>query len=713
MRMITALLLLISTNLLRGAATSNEVTPRENWITTTGVTEKIPTDLSCYLNYTFEHNFCYCSWEAGKDSQGATYVLKYCNHRLEPQCCSFHAGIQNHFAIEEDDVYMWENISFWVEASEMGQVYRSKNITVLLSKAVKFGPPELNNIQFITQVRSLRIKWHRLECLPDTKPFLKEAQCRTGSRSLWNEKPCGLHEKDDSSSCVLDQNDDTTCIETCTLTLERDYAYYIQIRQKCADGIWSEWSDTVFAPADIVASPEIDYSVGKLHHSEMRNLSLQWKDAREEQGSVTYELSLTFLPCAGERLYHSTIANTSSFELSGAAYNLTIVASNLAGRGRPWSCVIEQDRTGFPFVNVRCAGTNTLRVQWTEETSRRANYCIEWKPTAAKEDSSQSTTINNFSRQEADIPTEDFRPMECYRITAHRFGKTWSTLGTGYYFKPSLSIGPGNLTMRNITAHSVLLMWDGFDLNECQGLLQTWVIITTDHEKNVSRESYENASVTQHLVRNLSLESRYTFNIKGITSFGEQTGSSQKSVITPRTDESIAVWLLLIICVGILLGFMAIGGLSCFGIKKLTLSLCPVLPDPCHSSATKFFSTEMKYIQSPISLIGPDSENGPEESLIVEPRTKTDISVAIVKETITTHWALTEERSEQVLGLISEVEADSQFEYRRQMHPTSPGSDKDSKGQEFFVRFKDGTVGQAEDPTENESLTCSNVSAPV
>ncbi|XP_063313416.1 interleukin-6 receptor subunit beta-like [Pelobates fuscus] len=413
------------------------------------------------------------------------------------------------------------------------------------------------------------------------------------------------------SSCHADlKNNVKTCTELCLISLDQEFAHYIQIRQKYAKGLWSDWSDFIFVPAAIGHSPETNYTVEKLSNG-TRKIVLHWQKAVKEQGDVRYNVSLTFLPCRGkEKITHQNIGdNQLTTNISGAAYNLTVVAFNSVENSSSWSSIIEEDGIGMPVQNVRLVRSNELKLEWSQKTASRARYCIEWKSVSSKGTSPMCLPLIHEGR-EATIIT-DFQPMQCYRITVYQIHKQQRTIGMAYYLKPSMNKGPSNLTVIMLTADSVLLKWEGFNLCQCQGLLKTWVVITTKHGNNISKEFNTNSSVNHFHVKNLTLGTHYTFRVKGITSYDEHTGSTQTSFVIPNTASNIDI-------PGIVYGIIIAVGLCCFVIRRLKKSVWPALPDPKDSNATKFVLTKMKHMPHHIPLIDTNLEYKEAEVLTVE-----------------------------------------------------------------------------------------------
>ncbi|KAG8593940.1 hypothetical protein GDO81_000997 [Engystomops pustulosus] len=320
--------------------------------------------------------------------------------------------------------------------------------------------------------------------------------------------------------------------EQCEFALDGHQSHYFQIRQTYKEGVWSEWSEPIFVPAEIGPVQIVNLTTSRSNISGIRTISLHWKPHTKEEGNMNYHINVSFLHCCNVTTSHLSEYNWFQANISRAAYNVTVIASNQVQSASPWSTVIEEDWAAIPFQNVTLSGNN-LTIKWKGEKAGKSSYCIVWKTRETKGEIYIELVGNN----NVTILTDNFLPMKCYRIHIHKISKSQITLGTTYYLKPSSSIGPRNLTVINVTVDSILLKWDAFDLYECQEILQNWVITREDHATNVSKLSYANSSVTQYLVEGLPLGFNYTFEVKGITIFGEKTGSSFKSVSSPWTGN--------------------------------------------------------------------------------------------------------------------------------------------------------------------------------
>ncbi|XP_056407937.1 leukemia inhibitory factor receptor-like isoform X2 [Hyla sarda] len=664
----------------------------------TGMNErkKMPEDLICYQNYTSYDNFCYCSWRAGEESQNPTYTLHYCLHRDETECSYFNTGNLTYISLSNEVVHMRENISIEVIAEEKGHNYTSKQITLILDKAVKLDPPDHWKITITRRGSEITVSWIRPDIFSATLNTKKELRYKEHLVYL-DPLPCKT-----SNSATCSDDDIPTCRESCTFSLDGHRGHYVQIRQTYEEGVWSEWSDPIFVPAEIGPVQIENITTGKLNFAGIRTVSLCWKPS-PEGGNMHYQVNVTFLPCSGVTTSHSINHYCFHANISGAAYNVTITASNEAQTASPWSTVIKEDWAAIPFKNVTLSGKN-LTMKWKGKKADKTSYCIVWKTSDMKVENS-SKVLENLNNNNATIHTDHFLPMKCYKIYIYKMSKNFNTVGTTYYLKPALSIGPGNFTVENVTANSILLKWDAFDLDECQKILQNWIINKKDHETNDSKEIYENSSVTRYLVERSSPGYNYTFEVKGITIFGEQTGTSVKSVYSPWTAENTSKSLLGKI-VGIIAALLFLAFILLLSWRQIKQYTCQDLPNPSNSTAATFPPSDNKHNVSRPHLVDTSSEENTTEPLIIETITKIKVIERAVEETETLDMASTKSIFENDLiptEVDTEVEVDLQFEYRKQVAPMTPVNEKDM-GTHFFEKMKEDLPYHLECPKENNAL---------
>ncbi|KAM5191550.1 interleukin-12 receptor subunit beta-1 [Mantella aurantiaca] len=640
------------------------------------ITKKTPTDLMCYQNYTIKDNFCYCSWKAGEKSQNATYTLYY--RTLEKHASvGFDAGHQTYFITDSQEMHFKRPIYIWVEANEGDKIYYSTNITIVLNKAVKLDPPDIKNVSMEKHGSSVTVHWTRIDRFSESMQTRREIQYKVKEHAFVTDQ-CKAYEASNTPNCVLIEYDHTKvplCKESCTFNLDGNKEHYIQIRQKYEEGVWSEWSHSVFIPADMDYNLHASYKMGEIENYGIRTLRLEWKLGRENQGDINYDITLTLLQCPDAKLHTRTKNNWFNATISGGSYNATIVASNQAETSPPQSLIMDEDITathvsGSDFENVTLS-ERQLIIKWAKTTEKPATYCTEWKAFAGKGIVSSNIT-RKYQNNYVNISTDHFNFMQCYRIRIHTFDKSQhSTVRTAYYFRPSVHIGPENLTVANITSQSVLLQWNMFDLQLCQGLLKSWEITITDENTNISKR--EISTVTQHLVEHLSLGFRCTFEVRGVTIYGEYTGRSKKSVFNPWTDtDTNNKWLPFMVIPICLL----IGAAIYVTRTRLKMYLFPVLPDPSKSNVTTFVPNDSNYVLCPKYLIDTNSENRQTDSLMIETNVAIKNTKMIFKEPEIKQMAITSGILDNDIFVVAEDDTD-QFAYKKQAFAMTPSNGKE------------------------------------
>nr|XP_033810827.1 interleukin-12 receptor subunit beta-1 isoform X4 [Geotrypetes seraphini] len=434
-----------------------------------------------------------------------------------------------------------------------------------------------------------------------------------------------IHFKWTTGDCNLQE--DAGDSEMCTLSLADNTAYEIQLRHKSHDSRshWSEWCDTISVPAKLQESPELHYSVGEISKDGQRNLSFHWEKAAADQGNVNYILRVRMLSCLCEGdqkpLDIPENKTSGSVLISGAVYNFSIEAVNKDGRAPVQSYMIDSD-----------------------------------------------------------LHTGTVESAKCYRIAAYsRQNKSWSSLGSAYYLKPSKDRGHSNISMLNITAHSATVMWDGSLHNACSSLLLTCYIVKHAAENATSEGQMANTSMTYYTLKNLLSGTKYVVEVIGQTKYGEMLSIGQRHFMTQETDEISPDWIPL--AISLILVVFATGGV-CSCRKRIKSRLCPVVPDPYDSNATKFPTVEPDLVATPKALLTStvSSEEteavealmvsfSPEkESPVVNRELSRDYNISVEKaeaEVLMDRQATTTTEAE------IEIDADLPFEYRRQMLLTS------------------------------------------
>nr|XP_033810825.1 interleukin-12 receptor subunit beta-1 isoform X2 [Geotrypetes seraphini] len=608
-----------------------------------------------------------CTWRAGDSSADTTYRLHLCNEE-KSYCEIIDTGTSTQLIIDRQEIHIDKNYTAWVQSCLQGHCHSSSNITLIPFYSIKYNPPSSEAVEFSRFNGTLRMTWKN----PENQPLRKEARYKSRIHFKWTTGDCNLQEDAGDS-------------EMCTLSLADNTAYEIQLRHKSHDSRshWSEWCDTISVPAKLQESPELHYSVGEISKDGQRNLSFHWEKAAADQGNVNYILRVRMLSCLCEGdqkpLDIPENKTSGSVLISGAVYNFSIEAVNKDGRAPVQSYMIDSDlHTGDDLVKISPSSSNNVTVGWKFKKRSRF-YCIEWQPLAESPASSKCVKGKFLEGQNLTF-TGTVESAKCYRIAAYsRQNKSWSSLGSAYYLKPSKDRGHSNISMLNITAHSATVMWDGSLHNACSSLLLTCYIVKHAAENATSEGQMANTSMTYYTLKNLLSGTKYVVEVIGQTKYGEMLSIGQRHFMTQETDEISPDWIPL--AISLILVVFATGGV-CSCRKRIKSRLCPVVPDPYDSNATKFPTVEPDLVATPKALLTStvSSEEteavealmvsfSPEkESPVVNRELSRDYNISVEKaeaEVLMDRQATTTTEAE------IEIDADLPFEYRRQMLLTS------------------------------------------
>ncbi|XP_069505347.1 interleukin-12 receptor subunit beta-1 [Ambystoma mexicanum] len=583
-----------------------------------------PTNVNCYLRPS--DLVAVCTWKDHAVLTGTTYRLHYMKNDTR-RVFTFSAGSSTRCTLGEDYIYMKAFITVWVEKCIRGCCHSSPNITLRLNDLVKHDPPAVKT--FSKANGRFVMAWKRQK-----HRFLKEVRYKSEATLNWTEVPCKFTDEDPLQE-----------FESCTLHFEKNFPFEVQARLKLQDkeSLWSEWSTSVNVPAEIVRSPELNITVGNPGRSGHRKLDLQWKEPQREESNVMYTILAQMVPCPCKEVPQQIRGTRLSMNISEGDYNISIYASNAAGSGPVQSYIVEPNhQIGVPFLNVSLSGTNAVQVWWVVRRKRSSRYCIEWRPVS--EDRSpgdcrlESLEAGTYSHK------GPVQPKTCYRIAIYGFVKTpeswntngegniWRTLGSMYYYKPSNEDIPQDVAVTDIDVHSATIRWGEFLFNECRGVLHEYIVtiyLTQWNDTSKAQEATISGSV--YKLTNLSAGAGYTVGIKGKTQLGEETGSRQIVFRTLKLDKSMAPWKLSVICIGILLAVFSTGGLCFFAVKRFKTIVCPEVPTPVNSLATRFSQDDMQQVSAQKALLSSSSssaEAGVGDRLIIVRNAETEVFTA-------------------------------------------------------------------------------------
>ncbi|XP_043835210.1 interleukin-12 receptor subunit beta-1 [Dromiciops gliroides] len=595
------LLLILAVLAQRGGACSNrECCYKELpfWERDSGSVEG-PRELLCYRIFPkgFE-----CSWQYNGEPTNVTHFLRCCLGNGD--CCYFEAGTDKRVRFtDQAKVPILENVTFWVESQVGNRTAVSPKITLALFLAFKFDPPS-GEMTVSKRYGQLMIKWKTPE---KQENAIAEYRSRT-----WN----GTWEQGDCGAQTMMKSD----FETCSIQLEAATAYEIQLRRHkraTPTGQWSDWSKSICIPAEILSIPEVNYTVGKLDNNGKRELILDWEPRQARlppncREQVNFSLVLRMLSCRCKRKSEKKVKLEKVIQISGAEYEAIIRTQGTIGPplNRTFHIPADLD-SGFiqdaEFLNISTS-EDSMTIQWFSLERKVRRYCLEWHPHPAngtkvecdlmdflRENNNRKVT---YSRDKADGIMD---LGKCYQINIYASDKpqnphSWVTVFSVHHFSGNvLKAGPSYFTVKRIIAHKVTLEWNPSPLSKCPGVLKKYVIYCWDETNNKTIFHYVNASASGYTIGNLSEYTFYTIRIRGDTA--TTSGVWSKPLRFKLDGKTAPPFPFLLLCVVTLAVIVLMAVPVYFVLKRVKSFLCPPLPNPSTSSATKILAEDMKLVR--------------------------------------------------------------------------------------------------------------------
>uniref|UniRef100_G3W2F7 Interleukin 12 receptor subunit beta 1 n=1 Tax=Sarcophilus harrisii TaxID=9305 RepID=G3W2F7_SARHA len=556
-----------------------------------------PRKLLCYRIFPKDFE---CSWQYNGDPTNVTHFLRCCLRNGD--CCYFEAGTTNRVRFtDQAKVSILQNVTFWVESRVGNRITMSPKITVVLARAFKYDPPSGDMV--ISKLHGrLMIEWKTPE---KQENAIAEYRYRTWN-GTWEQGDCGGQTNAD--------------VETCALQLEGPVAYEIQLRRHKKDsptGQWSDWSQSICIPAEILKIPEMNYTVGKLNNSGKRDLILDWEPKQVKQPlncseKVNFSLVLRMVSCSCRPKAKKKMKLEKVIQVSGAEYDAIIQTQGTIGPqlNRTFHIPAELD-SGFiqdaEFLNISTSEEN-MTMQWFSLERKVRRYCIEWYPHLANWTDAkcalESFQESKNNRKVTYSWNKAFGIMDlgkCYRINIYASDKphnpySWVTVFSVHHFSGDvLKAGPSHFKVKRIIAHEVTLEWNPSPLSKCPGVLKKYVIYCWDETNNKTIGYDVNASALEYTIGNLSEDTFYTIKIRGITT---TTFGAWSEPLRFKLDRKPAhKFPFLLLCVLIFAAIVLVAVPVYFVLKRVKIFLCPPLPNPSISSATKFLAEDMKLVR--------------------------------------------------------------------------------------------------------------------
>ncbi|NXP10879.1 I12R1 protein, partial [Thinocorus orbignyianus] len=583
------------------------------------------------------------------------------------QCQHFEAGTRTSYNLNHRHVYVLTNATIWVEARWGGHLHRTPNLTLCLNEAGKhpwgleWAPaplPTTTTPPCCVTVKpdapttgmpftktgghlGLRVPWP--PCHRGDQPPQREARFRRVGDSNWRQVKTSFAGVLDARSIKAARGADGT--------------FEVQLRHKLPywSSYWSNWSSSIFIPEEILTSPVLSYQLGKLGRDGQRVLKLGWQvwwhpwvssrclhhhftpfsfpqRAPEEQGNITYTLQAHMLACSctgldeEDTVVLGTEVTTHNLTISGAEYEILLMATNAAGPGPAGKIhVPAEQHADLGFEDISVAGSSVV-ARW-EAPSPGSFYCFEQQPLLVETSGRGVCIQRDFPAKS--IHMERGKPEcpilapgvlerpECYRLAVHGWtlARGWATFALQHHHASNESLAVPihvNASARDAT---VTLQWSPSPRAACPGVLVKYLICHTTKGDNVTYAQAD-ATASHFTLQNLRPGTAYGVGVWEVTT--ESRGMCSISHHF-QTKPLGAVWKSNLTYLGILFALPATAIAYQLSKKRARRLLFPPLPKPMGTKATQFSTSDMKQGQPRPALVEPSERFSPAELLVTEP----------------------------------------------------------------------------------------------
>ncbi|NXI62733.1 I12R1 protein, partial [Anseranas semipalmata] len=573
-----------------------------------------PPDFSCFKQCSSRQFLC--SWPPRGPAGNTTYVLMLC-YATSQKCRRYEAGPATTYTLWHHQIYVLTNATAWVEARWGHHLHRSPNLTLYLNEAVKPDPPP-DGMPFAKANGRLQLQVPRPPCHRGDRPLRREARFRRMGNHSWTQVTCETGKSKDS------EDDPVTC------DLGGNAAFEVQIRHKSQhwSSYWSDWSKSIFVPEEILESPALSFKLGDLGKNGQRLLQLGWQRAREEQGDVTYTLSIRMpaCRCAAQAEEDEVVlrpeVTAHNLTLCGAEYEILLTAANAAGTGPTQQLhVPAEQHAELGFKDISSAG-DAVTVQW-EAPSRGFAYCFERQPVPGAlqqgvcvqkdfpANSTHAVTGAGSSSGSLEAPA-------CYRLAMHGWSaeQDWATFALQHHFTGNTSLDAS--IHINASTEAAVLWWEPSPRAACPGVLVRYLVCHAAGGDNVTYGEAD-ASASHYTLRNLRPGTAYRVGIQEVTADTEGTCSTRWHFQTMALGPRPAAWKSNLKYLGISLGLPAAAAIIYHLSKKRAQQLLfPPLPKPVGSKAIQFSASEMSQDRPWKGFVEPSEKFSLAELLITE-----------------------------------------------------------------------------------------------
>ncbi|XP_061739375.1 oncostatin-M-specific receptor subunit beta isoform X3 [Nerophis ophidion] len=493
-----------------------------------------------------------CEWRMNTTRSDVTFDL-----HLGKQTFKFKA--ETHAEFREEQLIKYRPVDIWVEARVEDSTCSSNRTSVVLNETVKFKAPQDILVSWIQN--HLKLTWMAAE----KHPALVEVWFRKADTLSW-EKRQDLTELMPSKNLMSDM--------LVIKHLQKHTAYQVRLRQQtkaALNPLWSDWSPTVIAPAELEHKLDVNMTLEALEG--VRKVTLVWKPVQPSAAvsGVAYFLNDTQSSrrCPCKKKQHRMEETEYTYYVSYSPVSFSVVARNAAGYS-PQAAIQVPAEVAHDLQP--CNKTMDKKV--------KKSTCREWYELQGEDLRPESVpSFTETTRKK--VNRNSIKDYVGYLYFEHLcVQNTPKTVNMCLYYRNENvpKKAPQELVASNQTRNSVTVSWNAIPVVERRGFLIHYnlcsvIIHSQDKEKQCHLIP---ASLLKFQLENLRPNATYNISVAGVTAAGEG----------PKATITISTLLLSFMNGGLKLGLVfatifILLLIVCMCIcKRMKKKICPPVPKP-------------------------------------------------------------------------------------------------------------------------------------
>ncbi|XP_073440309.1 interleukin-31 receptor subunit alpha-like isoform X2 [Dendrobates tinctorius] len=352
-----------------------------------------------------------------------------------------------------------------------------------------------------------------------------------------------------------------------------------------------KWESETIVPHELLGAPDITVTIEKLSPGKQR-LTIEWKYAGHNYVDG-YLVVIQRLPDSCRYTIAFNTTNTRErLNLSVSFFNVSVMAHNKAGRSRSASTVVPPlDAPEFPGKIIATYENNTIFLSWSP-LFECDFVVINWGTSYLQMESKIiMDKIENYSIPGPFVAMKRYTVMiVLYDLCQCKDSTEETTYGLTYTYTEEgvPRTGPRNVTVKNVTKTSAIVVWGEIPEDDCQGFLLGYRISFDDILGNSRIDTFLNASSKRHYqIEGLTGGHTYEVTVSGVTVTGAGAPSAPQTIQTLSYDEAELRIIVIVTCAGLVITVVLLVRGFAYTVHRAKKRYIQEIPNPKHSHIFK------------------------------------------------------------------------------------------------------------------------------